>query len=139
MVLPDTHPAKEPPRSAFGDSDFRNAVAVDKPAMISTDDSKPAASEEAIATCHGWVMRYDCTYICYSYVVAGVEYAFAWETYWDETHRGYSGDAPLWYDALGPGVRFKVRVSPSDPKLHIPAETRFENLTNPIFVGQKQL
>ena len=124
------------PRTRFSDSDYREAIAAEKHEYIDTEKVSRAAGEEAEATCCGWKTRYDCTYICYSFFAEGAEYAFAWETYYDETHRGYSNER-VWYDELTQGVRFKVRYVKGDPRLHFPADKRFESLTNPLFVGKK--
>ncbi|MBK6696168.1 MAG: hypothetical protein IPG50_28815 [Myxococcales bacterium] len=59
----------------------------------------------AVARVVGYFSQWsDDTYLVYSFVVRGREYAFAMETYFDETHARGGGEPRVWYDEAGPGT-----------------------------------
>jgi hypothetical protein len=81
--------------------------------------------------------RFDSTYILYSYVVDGVEYAFLWETYYDESHRGRGGSSKsAWYDNVMPGDEFEIKYSSGDPRKHYIKDKKMK-FDGALFAGKK--
>ena len=105
---------------------------------ITTEKAKKKVNRTGLAKCYGWTSRYDSWYIIYSYIAGKVEYAFYWETYYDELHRAYSGEK-VWYDVLGDGTHFTIKYYDKDPKLHVVTAKKFSKLTDPCFVGKRKV
>lgn len=106
--------------------------------VIDSEKAKKRAKKETLAKGHGWTSRYDWWFIMYSYSVGQTEYAFLWETYYDEIHRAYSKET-VWYDALRDTTYFMIRYNPKAPEEHYVTAIKFKELINPTFVGKKKL
>jgi len=97
---------------------------------------KKEATVKTTATFIQSLTRYDSTYLLYSYMADTVEYAFLWETPYDETHRSYSRMAATWYDQLEPGMKFPVYYNQSDPRQHCVVDKKIK-FDNAMFIGKK--
>jgi hypothetical protein len=123
----------------FSPDDYSKVIRGVKFVFIDTEKAKKKADREGLARCtYGWSSRYDSWYITYSYIAGTYEYAFAWETYYDEIHRAYSGKS-AWYDAIGQGSHFTIKYYSKDPKLHHVTAKGFSKLERPFFVGRKKV
>jgi hypothetical protein len=103
--------------STFDDFDLFGFMKAGTPRSIDTEDAKKRADTVGLARVRRWAARYDDWYLIYSFIAKDGEYGFGWETYWDETHRGYSGEK-AWYDILVTGAVFPVKYLSSDPSVH---------------------
>jgi len=99
-------------------------------------ETKRDAKIETDATFVQSITRYDSTYLLYSYMAGGKEYAFLWETPYDEMHRAYGKKNSTWYDSLNEGYVFRIRYDAGDPRRHfIPGEKiKFDGA---VFAGKK--
>jgi len=78
----------------------------------------------------GYLTLNDATYLMYAYKYRGKEYGFAWETYYDETHRAFDMEAESsWYDFIEQGQFFRIRIKRSEPEVHFISERPF-NIMN---------
>jgi hypothetical protein len=125
--------------TVFTSKDFSNVVrgVGGGKGFIKDGKARGKVNRPGLARGLGWTSRYDSWYITYSYVVGRTEYAFIWETYYDELHRAYSGEK-VWYDALGDGTHFTIKYYDKDPRLHIVTAKKFLKLTEPCFVGKRK-
>lgn len=64
-----------------------------------------------------WQARFDDWFVVYTFTVGERRYWFAWESPFDEAHRG--PDDPMWYDVIRRGTRFEVRYQASDRTQHL--------------------
>ncbi len=74
----------------------------------------------------GPLALYESTYLLYGYKFRRKEYGFAWETYYDETHRAQDMDSEsAWYDFLEQGEYFRVKINKQNPVIHYIIERPF--------------
>ena len=81
----------------------------------------------------GTLSLYDSTYLLYGYKFKKKEYGFAWETYYDETHRAFDmDDDSSWYDFIEQGQYFKIRIDSSQPEIHFITERPFNAMNKTV-------
>ena len=91
------------------------------------------ASQQTSACFLGFLSCQDETYLMYAYQYANVEYGFAWETFYDESHRDSSIlDDPPWYDFIQQGQLFKIKLNPKNPEEHIIIERPFREMNDTV-------
>jgi hypothetical protein len=99
--------------------------------------TKEIVDRESEATVIQYTSRFDSTYILYTYIVDGKEYAFLWETYYDETHRAYSKNSKSeWYDDVHQENAFKIEYASADPKKHYVVDKNLK-FDGALFAGKK--
>jgi hypothetical protein len=126
-------------RSRFSLEDFFKVVSEDgTPYIADTEKAKDKADRWTLAKGWNWVSRYDSWYIPYTFFAGKYEYAFIWETYYDELHRAYSNES-VWYDGLGQGTYFTIRYYNKDPRLHYVDAARYKDLKLASFVGKRKV
>ncbi|MBN2154077.1 MAG: hypothetical protein JW839_21655, partial [Candidatus Lokiarchaeota archaeon] len=96
-----------------------------------------AAHEEALARFHAMVSDCDHWFLAYSFFSGGSEYAFLWETPYDEIHRKYAG-VGTWYDAVGTGTCFTVEHVAADPACHRSTAPAVPMSAGVYFIGKKE-
>jgi hypothetical protein len=102
---------------------------------VDTNECRAAATEKVIAFMLTWRSQYDSWYLAYAYEYGGRVYHFAWETPYDELHRGFGHTGPAaWYDGMGEGQPFGVLVDPSEPWRHWIATPPFDAMNGSIAV-----
>lgn len=81
----------------------------------------------------GMLNLYESAYLLYAYKFRGKEYGFAWETYYDESHRVDDLDMESsWYDFTEPGQCFKIRIDKQDPAVHYIIERPFNAMNKTV-------
>jgi len=75
---------------------------------------------------------YDWSFMVYAYRYGDVTYAFAWETPYDELHRGYGGGPTTWYDHVSQGQPISMRVNPRAPHEHFVTDRVFRPLNRGV-------
>lgn len=70
---------------------------------------------------------YDWSFLVYAYRFDGTTYAFAWETPYDEMHRGYRGGPSTWYDEISQGQPIAIKVNPRAPHEHFIVDEVFHH------------
>jgi len=81
----------------------------------------------------GFINRQDSTYLLYAYKYRRKEFGFAWEAYYDETHRAFdSEEEPPWFDFVAQGQCFKIKVSRKDPAIHFITERPFSQMNSTV-------
>ena len=81
----------------------------------------------------GSLALYESTYLLYGYKYRKKEYGFAWETYYDETHRAADMDAEsAWYDFVEQGQYFKIKVDKRDPEIHFIIDRPFNGMNKTV-------
>lgn len=122
----------EPPRSAIDRATVDPTWAEWR---LDTNACRESATERVLAHALCWRRRYDSTYLCYAYEFGGKVYHFAWETPYDEIHRGFNADAPAqWYDGMGEGQPLGVLVDPAEPWKHYIATPPFDAMNGSVAV-----
>lgn len=101
---------------------------------IDTEACAATATQLATAYLLSYVSRYDWWFLAYAYRVDGRQYVFAWETPYDELHRGYGGGPATWYDGVGQGAPFAVRIDPADPLRHVIIDEPFAQMNGVVCV-----
>ena len=75
---------------------------------------------------------YDRWFLIYAYLFEGTTYAFAWETPYDEMHRGYGGGPEVWYDKISQGQKIALMVNPRTPHEHFVNDAVFHHLNRGV-------
>jgi hypothetical protein len=69
----------------------------------------------------------------YAYQYNNLEYGFAWETFYDESHRDPSLLAePPWFDFVYQGQMFKIKLNPKKPEEHYVIERPFREIKDMV-------
>jgi hypothetical protein len=75
----------------------------------------------------------DSTYLLYGYKYNNKEYGFAWETYYDETHRALDMNSEsTWYDFIEQGQYFNIRIDKAQPEIHHITERPFNAMNKTV-------
>ena len=81
----------------------------------------------------GSLALYESTYLLYGYKFRKKEYGFAWETYYDETHRSADMESEsAWYEFVEQGHCFKVKVLKREPEVHYVMERPFNAMNKTV-------
>ena len=91
---------------------------------IHSDLAKASETATVEAGVIGWVQLYDSSYLLYTFSGtdlqsgARVDFLFAWDTPYDELHRGFGEHESQAYDSIDEGAEFQVEYLLEDPKEH---------------------
>jgi len=97
--------------------------------FLNLRNNQNLASEEVEACYLGTLTGYESSYLMYAFKFQGKEYGFAWEAYYDETHRAFDlDDEPPWYNFIEQGQMFKIKIAKDDPYIHYITEKPFSNM-----------
>ncbi len=81
----------------------------------------------------GSLALYESTYLLYGYKFRKKEFGFAWETYYDETHRALDMDSEsAWYDFIIQGEYFRIKIEKEHPEVHYIMERPFHAMNKTV-------
>jgi len=96
-------------------------------------DNAAQADTPAQACFLGFISRHDSTYLLYAYKYRQKEYGFAWEAYYDDTHRSFDSEVePPWFDFVTQGQCFKIKIARKDPAAHFIIERPFNQMNGTV-------
>jgi hypothetical protein len=101
--------------------------------FVNLRDYKERTTQPSKACFLGFLSCQDSTYIMYAYQYCNIEYGFAWETFYDESHRNSTNiNDPPWFDFIEQGQLFKIELNPKNPKEHIINERPFREMNDTV-------
>jgi hypothetical protein len=81
----------------------------------------------------GFISRQDSTYLLYAYKYRQREFGFAWEAFYDDTHRAFDDEEePPWFDFVSQGQCFKIKIARNDPATHFITERPFNQMNSTV-------
>jgi hypothetical protein len=90
--------------------------------------------DTALQACFlGFIYNRDSIYLLYAYKYRREEFGFAWEAYYDDTHRTLDlEDEPPWFDFVQQGQCFKIKIAKSNPAIHFITERPFTQMNSTV-------
>ncbi len=124
--------------SRFNSNELSAAATLKHAKTVDSGRAVNSARQEALARFHAMVSDCDHWFLAYSFFVREVEYAFLWETPYDEIHRKHAG-VKAWYDAVGTGTCFTVNHVETDPTRHYSTAPGVPITSSVYFIGKKEI
>jgi hypothetical protein len=101
--------------------------------FVHLEEHRDQATAPLEACFLGFLSCLDSTYLMYAYQYKKTEYAFAWESFYDDSHRLHgSYDDPPWYEFIEQGQMFEIRLNPKIPEQHIVTERPFAAMNDTV-------